>query len=64
MEENIIGGVSPLKRKSMRRGKSYGSGKRGTGDTRYKRDKRQNHQVVEQQLYLLKNLQHQLSHTQ
>ena len=39
MEENIIGGVSPLKRKSMRRGKSYGSGKRGTGDTRYKRDK-------------------------
>jgi hypothetical protein len=39
MEENIIGGVSPLKRKSMRRGKSYGKGKRGTGDTRYKRDK-------------------------
>ena len=39
MEENIIGGVSPLKRKSMRRGKSYGKGRRGTGDTRYKRDK-------------------------
>ena len=39
MEENIIGGVSPLKRKSMRRGKSYGKGKRGAGDTRYKRDK-------------------------
>ena len=39
MEENIIGGVSPLKAKSMRRGKSYGKGKRGTGDTRYKRDK-------------------------
>tara|TARA_R110002167_G_scaffold87072_1_gene235622 strand:- start:851 stop:1543 length:693 start_codon:yes stop_codon:yes gene_type:complete len=39
MEENIIGGVSPLKRKGMRRGKSYGKGKRGTGDTRYKRDK-------------------------
>ena len=39
MEENIIGGVSPLKAKKMRRGKSYGSGKRGTGDTRYKRDK-------------------------
>ncbi len=39
MEKNIIGGVSPLKAKSMRRGKSYGKGKRGTGDTRYKRDK-------------------------
>jgi hypothetical protein len=39
MEKNIIGGVSPLKRKSMRRGKSYGKGKRGAGDTRYKRDK-------------------------
>tara|TARA_R110000737_G_scaffold297252_1_gene303930 strand:+ start:798 stop:1466 length:669 start_codon:yes stop_codon:yes gene_type:complete len=39
MEENITGGVSPLKRKSMRRGKSYGKGKRGAGDTRYKRDK-------------------------
>ena len=39
MEENIIGGVSPFKAKKMRRGKSYGSGKRGTGDTRYKRDK-------------------------
>jgi len=38
MEENIIGGVSPLK-KSMRRGKSFGKGKRGAGDTRYKRDK-------------------------
>lgn len=36
MEENIIGGVSPLKR---RRGKSTGKGRRGTGDTRYKRDK-------------------------
>ena len=35
MEENIIGGVSPMKR----RGKSRGKGKRGTGDTRYKRDK-------------------------
>lgn len=35
MEENIIGGVSPMKR----RGKSRGTGKRGTGDTRYKRDK-------------------------
>jgi hypothetical protein len=39
MEKNIIGGVSPLKAKSMRRGKSYGKGKRGAGDTRYKRDK-------------------------
>ncbi len=39
MEENIIGGVSPLKAKSMRRGKSYGKGKRGNADTRYKRDK-------------------------
>tara|TARA_R110002167_G_scaffold18492_1_gene69185 strand:- start:204 stop:809 length:606 start_codon:yes stop_codon:yes gene_type:complete len=39
MEKNIIGGVSPLRRKSMRRGKSYGKGKRGAGDTRYKRDK-------------------------
>ena len=39
MEENIIGGVSPLKAKKMRRSKSYGKGKRGTGDTRYKRDK-------------------------
>ena len=39
MEENIIGGVSPIKAKKMRRGKSYGSGKRGAGDTRYKRDK-------------------------
>lgn len=38
MEENIIGGVSPVKRK-MARGKSYGKGGRGTGDTRYKRDK-------------------------
>ena len=36
---DIIGGVSPFKRKSMRRGKSYGKGKRGAGDTRYKRDK-------------------------
>jgi len=36
---DIIGGVSPFKRKSMRRGKSYGVGKRGAGDTRYKRDK-------------------------
>tara|TARA_R110000787_G_scaffold212875_1_gene322449 strand:+ start:941 stop:1546 length:606 start_codon:yes stop_codon:yes gene_type:complete len=35
MEENIIGGVSPMKR----RGKSRGTGKRGAGDTRYKRDK-------------------------
>jgi len=35
MEENIIGGVSPMKR----RGKSRGKGRRGTGDTRYKRDK-------------------------
>jgi hypothetical protein len=35
MEENIIGGVSPLKR----RGKSRGKGRRGMGDTRYKRDK-------------------------
>ena len=39
MEENIIGGVSPIKARKMARGKSYGSGKRGTGDTRYKRDK-------------------------
>lgn len=39
MEENITGGVSPLKAKSMRRGKSYGKGKRGNADTRYKRDK-------------------------
>jgi len=39
MEENIIGGVSPLKAKKMRRSKSYGKGKRGAGDTRYKRDK-------------------------
>lgn len=39
MEENIIGGVSPLKQKKMRRSKSYGKGKRGAGDTRYKRDK-------------------------
>ena len=41
MEENIIGGVSPLKAKNrgMRRSKSYGKGKRGAGDTRYKRDK-------------------------
>jgi len=38
MEENIIGGVSPLKWKG-RRGKSSGKGRRGTGDTRYKRDK-------------------------
>ena len=35
MEENIIGGVSPMKR----RGKSRGKGRRGMGDTRYKRDK-------------------------
>ena len=35
MEKNIIGGVSPMKR----RGKSRGTGRRGTGDTRYKRDK-------------------------
>tara|TARA_R110000823_G_scaffold106592_1_gene225262 strand:- start:905 stop:1546 length:642 start_codon:yes stop_codon:yes gene_type:complete len=35
MEENITGGVSPIKR----RGKSRGTGKRGAGDTRYKRDK-------------------------
>lgn len=35
MEENIIGGVSPMKR----RGKSRGIGKRVIGDTRYKRDK-------------------------
>jgi len=35
MEENIIGGVSPMKR----RGKSRGTGRKGTGDTRYKRDK-------------------------
>ena len=35
MEENIIGGVSPMKR----RGKSRGTGNRGAGDTRYKRDK-------------------------
>jgi hypothetical protein len=39
MEKNIIGGVSPLKAKKMRRSKSYGKGKRGAGDTRYKRDK-------------------------
>ena len=39
MEKNIIGGVSPLKAKRMRRSKSYGKGKRGAGDTRYKRDK-------------------------
>jgi len=35
MEKNIIGGVSPMKR----RGKSRGKGKRGNADTRYKRDK-------------------------
>ena len=35
MEENLIGGVSPMKR----RGKSRGKGKRVIGDTRYKRDK-------------------------
>jgi len=39
MEENIIGGVSPVKRRKMARGKSYGKGSRGVGDTRYKRDK-------------------------
>lgn len=39
MEENIIGGVSPMKKKSGRRGKTSGKGRRGTGDTRYKRDK-------------------------
>jgi hypothetical protein len=39
MEENIIGGVSPVKQKKMARGKSYGKGGRGVGDTRYKRDK-------------------------
>jgi len=39
MEENIIGGVSPLKARKMARSKSYGKGKRGMGDTRYKRDK-------------------------
>ena len=39
MEENIIGGVSPLKARKMARNKSYGKGKRGAGDTRYKRDK-------------------------
>jgi len=38
MEENITGGVSPLQWKG-RRGKSSGKGRRGTGDTRYKRDK-------------------------
>ena len=36
MRENIIGGVSPLKR---RRGKTAGKGKFGIGDTRYTRDK-------------------------
>ena len=35
MEENITGGVSPLKKWKGRRGKSGGT----TGDTRYKRDK-------------------------
>jgi hypothetical protein len=36
---DIIGGVSPLKAWKGRRGKSSGKGRRGTGDTRYKRDK-------------------------
>tara|TARA_R110001632_G_scaffold159376_1_gene277590 strand:+ start:879 stop:1544 length:666 start_codon:yes stop_codon:yes gene_type:complete len=40
MEENIIGGVSPIKAKRAgRRGKTSGKGRRGVGDTRYKRDK-------------------------
>jgi len=36
---DIMGGVSPLKAYKGRRGKSSGKGRKGTGDTRYKRDK-------------------------
>ena len=36
---NITGGVSPLKAYKGRRGKTSGKGRKGTGDTRYKRDK-------------------------